>query len=103
MRLFANAGITAGPGFLLADKSNAQGVIENIPLDLWRNAVDNNLHGVLRTIKATVPHQKTNGGGRIVRRQRHRPIRHPHQHPARLALTFGKTLQNICRVYSLTV
>lgn len=65
--VFANAGITAGPGFLRSDGSRDDaGAIENIPLDLWRQVLDVNLHGVFKTIQAAVPHLKARGGGRIV-------------------------------------
>jgi NAD(P)-dependent dehydrogenase (short-subunit alcohol dehydrogenase family) len=65
--VFANAGITAGPGFLAASgERDPNGAIENIPDELWRQVLDVNLHGVFKTIQAAVPHLKKRGGGRIV-------------------------------------
>jgi NAD(P)-dependent dehydrogenase (short-subunit alcohol dehydrogenase family) len=65
--VFANAGVTAGPGFLGVDRQrDERGFIENIPGDVWDRTLDVNLHGVFKTIQAAVPHLKTRGGGRIV-------------------------------------
>jgi NAD(P)-dependent dehydrogenase (short-subunit alcohol dehydrogenase family) len=65
--LFANAGITAGPGFLGMDKTrDERGALENVPDDVWLRTLDVNLHGVFKTIQAAVPHMKTRGKGRIV-------------------------------------
>jgi NAD(P)-dependent dehydrogenase (short-subunit alcohol dehydrogenase family) len=65
--LFANAGITAGPGFLATSgERDPQGAIENIPEQVWRQVLSVNLHGVFKTIQAAVPHLKKRGGGRII-------------------------------------
>jgi len=65
--VFANAGITAGPGFLRSDGTRDDaGAIENIPLALWQKVLAVNLHGVFKTIQCAVPHLKARGGGRIV-------------------------------------
>jgi NAD(P)-dependent dehydrogenase (short-subunit alcohol dehydrogenase family) len=65
--VFANAGITAGPGFLsTSGQRDPNGAIENIPDDLWRQVLAVNLHGVFKTIQAAVPHLKKRGGGRII-------------------------------------
>ena len=65
--LFANAGITAGPGFLsTSGNRDPQGAIENIPGALWQEVLAVNLHGVFKTIQAAVPHLKKRGGGRII-------------------------------------
>lgn len=65
--VFANAGITAGPGFLRSDGTRDEaGAIENIPLTLWQKVLAVNLHGVFRTIRHAVPHLKARGAGRIV-------------------------------------
>lgn len=65
--LFANAGITAGPGFLkTSGDRDPQGAIEHIPADLWQQVLNVNLHGVFKTIQAAVPHLKKRGGGRII-------------------------------------
>lgn len=65
--VFANAGITAGPGFLTPfGERDPAGAIEAIPNDLWQRVLAVNLHGVFKTIQAAVPHLKKRGGGRIV-------------------------------------
>lgn len=65
--VFANAGITAGPGFLTTDKTrDPEGAIEQIPDDLWARVLAINLRGVFKTIQAAVPHLKKRGKGRIV-------------------------------------
>jgi NAD(P)-dependent dehydrogenase (short-subunit alcohol dehydrogenase family) len=65
--VFANAGVTAGPGFLDAQgKRIAEGAIENIPVDLWEQTLDVNLTGIFFTIQAAVPHLKARKGGRII-------------------------------------
>ena len=65
--VFANAGITAGPGFLATSgERDPNGAIENIPDELWEQVLAVNLHGVFKTIQAAVPHLKKRGGGRII-------------------------------------
>ena len=65
--VFANAGITAGPGFLATSgERDPTGAIENIPDELWEQVLAVNLHGVFKTIQAAVPHLKKRGGGRII-------------------------------------
>jgi len=65
--LFANAGISAGPGFLKGDGSrNEAAAIENLSLETFDRAVAVNLRGALATIQATVPVMKRQRGGRIV-------------------------------------
>jgi NAD(P)-dependent dehydrogenase (short-subunit alcohol dehydrogenase family) len=65
--VFANAGITAGPGFLATSgERDPNGSIENIPDDLWERVLAVNLHGIFKTIQAAVPHLKKRGGGRII-------------------------------------
>jgi NAD(P)-dependent dehydrogenase (short-subunit alcohol dehydrogenase family) len=65
--VFANAGITAGPGFLTPQGArDPQGAIESIAEELWQRVLAVNLHGVFKTIQAAVPHLKRRGGGRIV-------------------------------------
>ena len=65
--VFANAGITAGPGFLATSgERDPKGAIENIPDELWERVLSVNLHGVFKTIQAAVPHLKKRGGGRII-------------------------------------
>jgi NAD(P)-dependent dehydrogenase (short-subunit alcohol dehydrogenase family) len=57
--LFANAGISAGPGFLKGDGTrNEAAAIENLSLDVFDHAVAVNLRGALATIQAVVPAMK---------------------------------------------
>lgn len=65
--VFANAGITAGPGFLTTDGArDSAGAIENISAQLWDGVIATNLGGVFATIRAAVPAMKARGGGSIV-------------------------------------
>ena len=65
--VFANAGITAGPGFMTPfGERDPKGAIEAIPSALWERVLAVNLHGVFKTIQAAVPQLKKRGGGRIV-------------------------------------
>jgi len=65
--VFANAGITAGPGFLATSGDrDPKGAIENVPDELWEQVLAVNLHGVFKTIQAAVPHLKQRGGGSII-------------------------------------
>jgi len=65
--VFANAGISGGPGFLTFDRErNAASAIEAIAPAFFDRTVAVNLGSVFRTIQAAVPHLKARGGGRIV-------------------------------------
>lgn len=65
--LFANAGISAGPGFLRGDGSrNPDAAFENLSMATFERAVSINLAGALRTMQLVVPQMKRQGGGRIV-------------------------------------
>jgi NAD(P)-dependent dehydrogenase (short-subunit alcohol dehydrogenase family) len=65
--LFANAGVSAGPGFLRGDGSrNDAAAIESLSLETFDRALAVNLRGALATIQAVVPAMKRQGGGRIV-------------------------------------
>jgi NAD(P)-dependent dehydrogenase (short-subunit alcohol dehydrogenase family) len=65
--VFANAGITAGPGFLTTEgERDPQGAIENIPAELWEKVIATNLGGVFATIRASVAPMKAQAGGSIV-------------------------------------
>jgi NAD(P)-dependent dehydrogenase (short-subunit alcohol dehydrogenase family) len=65
--VFANAGITAGPGFLAPlGGRDPHGAIDKIPNELWERVLGVNLHGVFKTIQAAVPHMKKQGHGRII-------------------------------------
>jgi NAD(P)-dependent dehydrogenase (short-subunit alcohol dehydrogenase family) len=65
--VFANAGITAGPGFLDLDgQRDPAGAIENIPAALWERVIATNLTAVFATIRACVPPMKVRGGRIVV-------------------------------------
>ena len=65
--VFANAGITAGPGFLRPDgERDPQGAIENIPPDLWDDVVAVNLTGAFATMQEAARHMKRVRAGRII-------------------------------------
>lgn len=65
--VFANAGITAGPGFLdVAGQRDPAGAIENVPAELWDRVIATNLTSVFVTIRSAVPAMKAQGGGRII-------------------------------------
>ncbi|WP_321930740.1 SDR family NAD(P)-dependent oxidoreductase [Paraburkholderia guartelaensis] len=60
--MFANAGISAGPGFAFGDA----GRIGQIDLDHWRRVLDVNLTAATWSIKAAAKHMIAQQGGRIV-------------------------------------
>jgi NAD(P)-dependent dehydrogenase (short-subunit alcohol dehydrogenase family) len=65
--VFANAGITAGPGFLTPDFArDAQGAIENISAEMWRRVVAVNLTGAFATLQASAPAMKAARRGRMI-------------------------------------
>jgi len=59
--VFANAGISAGRGFLVET-----GKLENIDMEAWHRVHAINLDGVLHTMRAAARHMKPRGRGRIV-------------------------------------
>jgi NAD(P)-dependent dehydrogenase (short-subunit alcohol dehydrogenase family) len=59
--VFANAGISAGPGF-----NEPVGRIENVDRDFWDKVLQINLTGVFATIQAAARHMKAQRSGRIV-------------------------------------
>jgi NAD(P)-dependent dehydrogenase (short-subunit alcohol dehydrogenase family) len=59
--VFANAGISAGRGFV-AD----EGRLENVDLDAWNRVLAINLSGVLTTLRAAARPMKARRSGRIV-------------------------------------
>jgi NAD(P)-dependent dehydrogenase (short-subunit alcohol dehydrogenase family) len=62
--LFANAGVSAGPGFLKGDGTrNEAAEIESLSLDTFDRVLAINLKGALATIQAAVPAMKRQGGG----------------------------------------
>jgi len=65
--VFANAGISAGPGFLAGDGSrNPAAAFENLSLEMLDRAVATNLGGAFRTIQTVIPYMKRQGSGRII-------------------------------------
>ncbi len=65
--VFANAGITAGPGFLTPDfERDAAGAIESIPDEMWRRVVATNLTGVFATFQAAAAVMKAARRGRMI-------------------------------------
>jgi NAD(P)-dependent dehydrogenase (short-subunit alcohol dehydrogenase family) len=59
--VFANAGISAGRGFIAEE-----GRLENVDLDAWHRVLDINLSGVLATLRAAARPMKARRSGRIV-------------------------------------
>jgi NAD(P)-dependent dehydrogenase (short-subunit alcohol dehydrogenase family) len=59
--VFANAGISAGRGFVAE-----QGRLENVDLDTWNRVLAINLSGVMSTLRAAARPMKARGSGRIV-------------------------------------
>jgi NAD(P)-dependent dehydrogenase (short-subunit alcohol dehydrogenase family) len=65
--VFANAGITAGPGFVTPGMDrDAAGAIENIPDALWRRVVATNLTAVFTTLQAAAVPMKAARRGRMI-------------------------------------
>ena len=65
--VFANAGISGGPGFLNAKgERDATRAIENLPEELWDRVIATNLTSAFRTIQIATRHMKKTGGGRII-------------------------------------
>ena len=65
--LFANAGISAGPGFLTGEGVRREAAaLENLSLDVFDRALAVNLRGALATLQAAVPTMKKQGRGRII-------------------------------------
>lgn len=59
--VFANAGISAGPG-----PFTEQGALGNVSSERWKQVLDVNLSGVFATIEAAAVAMKPQGSGRIV-------------------------------------
>ena len=66
--VFANAGISGGPGFLSIDgERNAAGAVEAIPEALWRNVVAVDLGGVFFSLQAAARDMRMQPeGGRLL-------------------------------------
>ena len=60
--VFANAGISAGPGYALMP----EGRLEAISLAAWENVLKVNLTGVMLTLQAAAASMKTQRSGRII-------------------------------------
>lgn len=65
--VFANAGISGGPGFLNPqNERDPSRAIEALPDDLWDRVMATNLKSCFHTIQIAARHMKKSGGGRIV-------------------------------------
>jgi NAD(P)-dependent dehydrogenase (short-subunit alcohol dehydrogenase family) len=65
--VFANAGISGGPGFLNTEhKRDPSRALENLPDDLWDRVMATNLRSVFWTLQLAAEHMKKTGGGKIV-------------------------------------
>jgi NAD(P)-dependent dehydrogenase (short-subunit alcohol dehydrogenase family) len=60
--VFANAGISAGPGFAI----RPEGGLDGVGLDAWQRVLDINLTSVLVTVQAAARHMKAARSGRII-------------------------------------
>ena len=59
--VFANAGISAGPGYL-----TKTGAIENVSMELWNRVLQVNLTSVFNTLQAGAVHMKRQRRGRMI-------------------------------------
>lgn len=65
--VFANAGVSGGPGFTVPDGSRpVERMIENTDPALLERVLDINVRATFLTIQSCVPHLKASGGGRII-------------------------------------
>lgn len=65
--VFANAGISGGPGFLRSSgERNPDAEVENLSMQVWQRVFDTNVTSVLHTLQAVVPQMKKQGTGRII-------------------------------------
>lgn len=65
--VFANAGISGGPGFVTTDGHRPEDrMIENTDPDLLDRVLEVNIGATFKTIQAAIPHLKAGGGGRII-------------------------------------
>lgn len=65
--VFANAGISGGPGFLRGDGArNTDATLESLSIDFWERVLATNLTSVFKTLQAVVPQMKRQGSGRII-------------------------------------
>lgn len=64
---FANAGITAGPGFLTPEgERDPAGAIEHLSPALWSRVLETNLLGVVHTLQAVLPPMRRQRSGSVV-------------------------------------
>jgi NAD(P)-dependent dehydrogenase (short-subunit alcohol dehydrogenase family) len=63
--LFANAGISGGPGFGI-EAGRETGGLQHQDIDHWRNIMDINLYGTVSSMQAVLPWLKKQGRGRMV-------------------------------------
>jgi NAD(P)-dependent dehydrogenase (short-subunit alcohol dehydrogenase family) len=65
--VFANAGISGGPGFLKGNgERNPEGEVENLSIEVWQRLFDTNVTSLFRTLQVVVPQMKKQGNGRII-------------------------------------
>ncbi len=65
--VFANAGISGGPGFLKGNgERNSEGEVENLSAETWHRVFETNVLSLFHTLQAVVPHMKKQGRGRII-------------------------------------
>lgn len=65
--LFANAGISGGPGFVATDLTRPEATaFENAPAELWDRVLSFNIGTVVKTIQAALPHMKRRKSGSII-------------------------------------
>ncbi len=65
--VFANAGISAGPGFLATDGTrNPRTAFEDIPVDLWDRVLAVNLTSLFHTLQLAAKHMRPRRSGRII-------------------------------------
>jgi len=65
--VFANAGISGGPGFLTGTgERNTQAAFENLSAELWERVLATNSTSVFLTLQYVIPQMKRQGGGRVI-------------------------------------
>jgi NAD(P)-dependent dehydrogenase (short-subunit alcohol dehydrogenase family) len=65
--VFANAGISGGPGFLKGSgERNPEGEVENLSAETWHRVFETNVTSLFLTLQAVVPQMKKQGSGRII-------------------------------------
>lgn len=65
--VFANAGISGGPGFLRGNgERNPDGEVERLSPQTWQRVMETNVTSLFHTLQAVVPAMKQQGHGRII-------------------------------------